>query len=83
LRPGDRRDPDASPLNAVLEDVEAALVIHGELRRDAAQLLEREDLCEVLSREQGAMRIVGDPRRRGEAALDEPGICIWGLHAMG
>src|SRR5436309_4644307 len=63
------RAAQAAVLDAVLEDVEPALVVHGELRRDAAELLEREDLCEVLTREQGPMRIVGDPRRRGEAAI--------------
>src|SRR5207245_4296303 len=63
------RAAQAAVLKAVLEDVETALVVHGELRRDAAELLEREDLGEALTREQGAMRIVGDPRRRGEAAI--------------
>src|SRR5947208_3306771 len=63
------RAAQAAVLDTVLEDVEPALVVHGELRRDAAKLLEREDLCEVLTREQGPMRIVGDPRRRGEAAI--------------
>src|SRR5213593_3693623 len=47
------RAAQAAVLNAVLEDVETARV----------------DLGEVLTREQGPMRIVGDPRRRGEAAI--------------
>jgi hypothetical protein len=44
----------------VVDDVEVALVVHGELARNPARLLEREQRIEIVLGARRAVRVVGD-----------------------